>query len=144
MSVFDQEREYDRRFPDLIGNYVRIMRAEEELADKGKLVFETSAPFSSEHGKQWIKLYEKAVIGRNDYDDENKCEFKSGLTMIRDAWFDKDMFIIVGYTGSETVFFGLRNPYRLEYLINKYRGIQEKVAQTWKESEFGNADGAEM
>lgn len=125
MSVFDQERDYDSEWSDLIKTHVRIMRAEEELADKGKLIYETSAPFSSEHGEQWIQLYEKAIIGRNDYDDEDKREFKSGLTMIRDAWVDDNVFVILKYgyvIGTE--FLGLEHPYRLEYLINKYRGIR--------------------
>lgn len=129
MKVFDQERNYDSEWKKRGETHVRIMKGQAELADKGKLIFETAAPFSSEHGEQWIRLYEKAIVGRNDYDEEDKSEFESGLTMIKDTWLDDNIFVIAYYIGGETILFDLENPYRLKYLINKYRGIREKVAE---------------
>ncbi len=136
MRIFGQEQEFDSEWTELAEEDERIWKEEAELANKGRLIFETSAIKTSNHGEQWIKLYEKAIIGREDWQDNESHKFEIGLAMIKNAWCDeKGDFIIEVYMGAPTILYGLEHPYRLQYLINKHRGIQEKVSEPWIESE---------
>lgn len=145
MKVYDQERKFDIEFDIEVEIDERIWKEEAELANKGKLIFKTSAHSTYEYGEQWIELYEKAVLGRNDQNDKESCEFKFGLAMIKEAWCDdKGNFIIKDYMEYSIILYGLEHPYRLQYLINKHIGIQEKVIEPWIEDEYENVDGTEI
>lgn len=144
MRVYDQESEFDSEWDQMVETDERIWKEIAELENRGRLIFKTSASGSSEYGEEWIELYEKSILGNYAWYEQESREFKIGLAMIKNAWCDdKGVFIIDDYMECSTLFMRLEHPYRLQYLINKHRGIQEEVIEPWIENEFGNVDGPE-
>ena len=145
MRIHDREWDFDYEIDEMSEIDERIWKEMTELERKGNLVFRTSAMDFCGHGEQWIELYEKAVMGRNDWEDGDKHEFKIGLAMIKDAWYDeKGNFFIEAHMGDCIILHNLEYPYRLQYLIYKHMGIQEGIMEPWIENNCGDTENIEI